>query len=174
MVYLKVKFGSVEELRKLLDEIYKLKERGLSLKRIAEELGVHKGFVYNVLRYGSVEEAFKRYSKYVKDVNEGEIEKSEDVKEGRIEKTAEKAIVKEVVRYAANLSVQQLRRLLEQGMLVDEYAEKLRERQIERYKRIAAREMLMREILDEAFVYYLLGKIDKEKLARIVVATYML
>ena len=179
-----MKFKSPDELKNVIETIFKVrKERGWGYKKIAKFIGTHHNFIKRVLRFSSPDEAYKHYLKYhfpeeAKEIEEEE-EKEEETKETEdkteesVSRSANRKILDEVRKYVRNLAVEQLKRILEQGMVVDMlYNEIIKARQ-EKFKKLFVEEAVKREILNEALVYYLAGKINREKLARVVLATLL-
>ena len=156
-----------EKLREVIENIFKLRERGLSYRQIAKNLGVSRYFVSNVLGSGSVEKAMARYEKYLKPKEEGE----EPVEE-RMIKQSTKAVMKEIIRHSTYQAVENLRRIYKNGLLVEQYAEELLQRRLEIYRKRLVWERLLRDALDFAILAYLAGYINRYQLGKIATAIY--
>ncbi|RLI18285.1 hypothetical protein DRO54_10335 [Candidatus Bathyarchaeota archaeon] len=191
-----------DKLKEFIETIFRLnRERGWGSRKIAKYVGgVSHMFVYRILQFGSPEKAYEYYKGKVRKVPKKKREKFEEVlaeniqkldeaeakeleKElEKVEKSYEEKLIKagtrriltELTKRASSLSLQHLKRIIEQGLLVDEiFEDVLRERE-EILKRIAVEERLKRELLNEGLIYLLAGKIDREKFAKLLLATELM
>jgi len=163
--------------------------------------GVSHTFIHKILQFGSPEDAYEYYVNKVKktprqrrrklkevlakietlsEVKEEDLEKFEkSYEEEKIERSYEerlsragaRKVLTELTKRTTNLSLQHLKRIIENGLLVDEILEDVWKEREEILKRIAVEERLKREILNEGLIYLLAGKIDREKFARLLLAT---
>ena len=183
-----MEFATPEELKKVIEDIFKLKERGWGYKKIAKYIGTNHMFVKRVLRFSSPEEAFEHYLKHhfpsegepieekppegdSKPEEKQQKQETKSTTERSVMASADRKVMDTVRRYVRELAVEQIKRILEQGMIVDMLYEEIKKAREERLKKELVWVKLKHEILNEALVYYLTGKISKEKFARVVLAT---
>ena len=190
-----------EALKQFIEQVYKLnRERGWGCRKIAKYLNVSYVFIHRMLKHGDPEKAFEYYKElYVskprakreafeemlaKSVEKmEELEEEEKVKEEikmekqyttRLTKASVRRVLTELTKRVSQLSLEHMKRIIEQGLLVDEVFEDILKEKEEILKRIAVEERLKRELLNEGLIYLLAGKIDREKFARLLLATELM
>jgi len=185
-------------LKQFVEQVFKLnKERGWGSRKIGKFLGFNHMFIYRILSYETPEKAYQElYEKYIlkeskkkreefekklaegvekaQEIEESELDELEEKYEDKLAKASVKRILTELTKTVTRMSVDNLKRIIEQGLMVENaYEEIIKERE-EQLKKIAAEERLKRELINEALVYYLAGKLDKERFARLLLATHLM
>jgi len=153
-----------EELKRLIENIYNLRQRGWGYQKIAKYLGTNHMRVKRILAHGSPEAAIEYYSKKQK------AKTDKATVEEKLAKSVTKTILTQLTKMTNQVAISQMQRVFEQGMMVEEVMEDILKEKENALKRIAIQERLKRELLNEALVYYMLGKIDSEKFVRIILA----
>jgi len=189
-----------KELENVIHQIAKLKEQGKKLSEITkrvfgareEELPQWNRIVHHILIVigqksvkGAVEYFKQKYEESKKkEKAEKKTEKTEKETEKKVEKktsrkktteekledAAESAVERKLLEHIRKISVEQLREVIENGLLVKEYEEQIRQEAIEQYKKLYVKERARRELLNEALFMFLSGLIDRRTLAQIVLS----
>jgi len=188
-----------KELENVIHQIAKLKEQGKKLSEITkrvfgvreEELPQWNRIVHHILIVigqksvkGAVEYFKQKYEESKKEKAEKKTEKTEKETEKKVEKktrrkktteekledAAESAVERKLLEHIRKISVEQLREVIENGLLVKEYEEQIRQEAIEQYKKAYVKERARRELLNEALFMFLSGLIDRRTLAQIVLS----
>jgi len=188
-----------KELENVIHQIAKLKEQGKKLSEITkrvfgvreEELPQWNRIVHHILIVigqksvkGAVEYFKQKYEESKKEKAEKKTEKTEKETEKKVEKktsrkktteqkledAAESAVERKLLEHIRKISVEQLREVIENGLLVKEYEEQIKQEMIEQYKKAYVKERARRELLNEALFMFLSGLIDRRTLAQIVLS----
>lgn len=185
-------------LKQFIKQVFKLnKERGWGSRKIAKYLGFNYMFIYTILKYGNPEKAYEElYKKYIEkeskkkkeefekklaegvekaqEIEESELDELEEKYEDKLTRASVRRVLTELTKTVSKLSLDNLKRIIEQGLMVENaYEEILKERE-RQLRKIAVEEKLKRELINEALVYYLAGKLDKERFARLLLATHLM
>jgi len=188
------------ELENVIHQIAKLKEQGKTTDEITKRVfGVREDelaewkkvlrHIFIVIGRKGVENAVEYFKeKYreskKKEKAEKKTEKTEKETEKKVEKktrrkktteqkledAAESAVERKLLEHIRKISVEQLREVIENGLLVKEYEEEIKQEMIEQYKKAYVKERARRELLNEALFMFLSGLIDRRTLAQIVLS----
>jgi len=189
-----------KELENVLRQIANLRKRGIKpeeiLKRVFnlrdEEVKKWFGWIMGTISWISrkgLENLIEEYKQRYREFKEKEKDKPKEKKTGKkedktekkttrrkktteekLEDAAESAVERKLLDHIRKISLEQLREVIENGLLVKEYEEQLRQEAIEQYKRAYISERARRELLNEALFMFLSGLIDRRTLAQIVLS----
>lgn len=184
-------FSNVHELEKVIRQIDNLREKGWEITKITENLfNVDKekdefdryrmwvSRVINRIKRHSIDEAINFYrEKYIL-LERQEEEKEKGKKRGRPQKPVEEklldasksAVERKLLEHIRKISLEQLREIIENGLLVKEYEEQIRQEVIEQYKKLYIKERARRELLNEGLFMFLSGLIDRRTLAQLILS----
>jgi len=184
-------FKNVNELENVIRLIHKLYEQGMTYKEIVSRIfnptnkrETNRYIVWTsriikkIEKEGLNEVIQYLKAKYIRAKEEKEEKKKptkskkEVTKESKLEdkllKASNSAVEKQLTDWIKKISIEQLREIIQNGMLVKQYEEELRQQEIRRYIQAYINEKARRELLNEALLYFLSGMLDQETLARVV------
>jgi len=183
-----------KELENVLRQIANLRKRGIKpeeiLKRVFnlrdEEVNKWFGWIMGTISWISrkglenlIEEYKQRYREFKEKEKEEKPKKEKKEKkttrrkkttEQKLEDASESAVERKLLDHIRKISLEQLREVIENGLLVKEYEEQLRQEAIEQYKKLYIKERARRELLNEALFMFLSGLIDRRTLAQLILS----
>ena len=178
------------ELENVLRQIAKLREQGMKpreiLKRVfnlreeeTKEWVTWLLGIFSWIERSNLEHVISKYKERYRKEKEKEEKKEKTEKktasrkkttEEKLEDAAESAVERKLLEHIRKISVEQLREVIENGLLVKEYEEQIKQEMIEQYKKAYVKERARRELLNEALFMFLSGLIDRRTLAQIVLS----
>jgi len=141
---------------RLAKKVLDLRESGTTYDRIRKETKLAKGTISKILKLG--EKGIEK------------IRKNEKAKEAVFKGKAEKLLLREMQDLVAEESLERLRELLNNGLLVEELYEKKREQAFLNAIQKARNEEIKNYVTRLFVILYLKGYIDKTELARKILA----